>query len=118
LGGIAWFVAGGKDSGGIAGFFIGIAVFSLLVWKSGTLFQKAFEAAHARQSEPIASCLLFGVVGSLLLGGGMAAGILLLGHTRPIGWDFDRIPLLMGVGFMVFAIAGFVVGRRRRRTAH
>lgn len=118
LSGIAWFEAGGKNSGGIAGFIVGIVVFSLLVWKSDTLLQKAFETAHARLSEPIASCLLFGVVGSLLLGGGMAAGILLLGHTRPIGWDFDRIPLLMGVAFIVFAVAGLFVGRRRRRTAH
>ena len=39
---IAWFEAGGKDSGGIAGFVVGIAVFTLIVWKSGTLFQKAF----------------------------------------------------------------------------
>jgi hypothetical protein len=115
---IAWFEAGGKDSGGIAGFVVGIAVFTLLVWKSGTLFERVFEPARARLSEPISSCLLFGVVGALLLGGIMLTGILLLGHTRPMGWDFDRIPLLMGLGFMVFAVAGFVVGLRRRRTTH
>jgi hypothetical protein len=57
-------------------------------------------------------------VGALILGGIMLTGILLLGHTRPIGWDFDRIPLLMGLAFIVFAVAGFVVGHRRRRTAH
>jgi hypothetical protein len=42
LSAIAWFEVGGKNSGGIAGFVVGIAVFTLLVWKSGTLFQKAF----------------------------------------------------------------------------
>ena len=115
LSGIAWFEAGGKESGGIAGFVVGIAVFAVLVWKAGSLLQKAFEVAHRRLSEPIASCVLFGVAGALFLGGGMAAGILLLGHTRPASWDFDRVPLWMGVGFMIFAAAGFVVGRRRRR---
>jgi len=118
LSGIAWFEAGGKDSGGIAGFIVGIAVFALLVWKAGSLLQKVFERTRAGLPEPIASCLLFGVVGAVMLGGGMAAGILLLGHTRPEGWDFDRIPLWIGVGFMVFGVAGFVVGRRRRRVAH
>jgi hypothetical protein len=115
LSGIAWFEAGGKDSGGIAGFIVGIAVFALLVWKAGSLLQKAFDSARAGLPEPIASSLLFGVVGAVLLGGGVAASILLLGHTRPVGWDFDRIPLWMGVGFMIFAVAGFVVGRRKRR---
>ena len=117
LSGVAWFEAGGKDSGGLAGFIVGIAVFALFVWKAGPLFQRAFEASRTRLAEPIASCVLFGVVGALLLGGGMTAGILLLGHTRPVGWDFDRIPVWMGVGFVVFGVAGFVVGHRRRRIA-
>ncbi len=116
LSGIAWFEVGGKDSGGIAGFVVGIAFFPLFVWKTAPLFQRAFETSRRRFSEPISSCALFGVSGALILGGGMAGGILLLGHTRPVGWDFDRIPLWMGVGFMVFGVAGFVVGRQRRRT--
>lgn len=112
---IAWFEAGGTDSGGIAGIVAGIAVFTLIVWKSGALFQRAFDTAHARLSEPIASCLLFGAVGALLFGGVMLAGILLLGHTRPVGWDFDRIPHLMALGFTVFAVAGLAVGFLKRR---
>ena len=114
LSAIAWFEAGWQDSGGIAGFIVGMVVFAFLAWKGGSLLQKAFETARGRLSEPTASCMLFGLVGALVLGGGMAAGILLLGHTRPIGWDFDKIPLWMGVGFVVFAVAGFVVGRRRQ----
>ena len=40
----------------------------------------------------MSSCVLIGVVGALILGGGMAAGILLLGHTRPFGWASGRDP--------------------------
>lgn len=115
VGSIAWYEAGGKDSPGIAGLIVGVAFFALMVWKGRLLLQKTFMVMRIRLPEPLASCTLFGVAGSVLLGGGMAAGILLLGHMRPEGWDFNRIPLWMGVGFVIFAFAGYLVGRRKQR---
>ena len=41
--------------------------------------------------------------------------ILLLGHTRPIGWDLDRILPVMGFGFVLFSLVGLQVGVVRRR---
>jgi hypothetical protein len=41
---------------------------------------------------------------------------LLLGHTRPVGWDFDRIPAWMGLGFTIFLFCGGLpVGLNRKR---
>ncbi len=115
VGGVAWSETADKNSGTLAALILGIAVFALLVWKGSPLLQRLFQAAGASLPEPVASSLLFGVIGAILPGGGMAALILVLGHTRPEGWDFDRIPIWMGAGFVVFAVIGFVIGRLRQR---
>jgi hypothetical protein len=111
MGSIAWFAAGGTYSSSIAGGIAGISVFTLIVWKFGTLFEEGFQIVQTALSEPIASCLLFGLVGSFLLGGVLLAAILLLGHTRPMGWDFTRIPLLIVFGFLLFGLLGLINGK-------
>jgi len=66
---IAWFEAGGKDSGGIFGFVVGVVTFFLIVWKSRTVFRSLVAVMRSRLREPIASCIEFGVVGALVFGG-------------------------------------------------
>jgi hypothetical protein len=43
----------------------------------------------------------------------MAAVILFLGHTRPEGLDFNRIPLAMASAFLCCLPLGFLRGRSR-----
>jgi hypothetical protein len=110
--------AGTLAFGILSGLIVGLATSTLVIWKSGNAF-RTLSLLRPRFSEPIASCIEFGVAGALLIGGGMLAAILLLGHTRPADWDFDRIPASMGVGFTVFLLGGGLpVGliRRRRRS--
>lgn len=115
LGFIVWYEAGGKNSGGIFASVVGIAAFILIVWKSGGILRRILERARSTFPEPIQSCIEFSVVGAFLFGGVMLAGILLLGHTRPIGWEFDRVLPSMALGFAVFFVAGLPVGLLRRR---
>jgi hypothetical protein len=97
----------------------GLAVSVLLVRKSGRVFRRALDLARAKLPEPVRSCVRFGILGALLSGGIMVAGILLLGHTRPIGWDFNHVLPSMALGFAVFVIGGLPVGlwRKRRRSS-
>lgn len=106
--GVLWYELGGKNSGGIVAFIAGIATFGLIVWKSGNVFEKILGVLRATLPKPISSCIEFGVAASFVVGGVMAATILLLGHTRPEGLDFDRIPLAMGVGFVCGLPLGFL----------
>ena len=116
LSAIAWFQLGGRNSGGICGSVAGFASFVLIVWKSDFIFQKLLDAMR-KFPEPFRSSLEFGIVGGLLFGGVMLVGILFLGHTRPIGWDFNRVLPSTGLGFTLFVIGGLLVGtfRKRRR---
>jgi hypothetical protein len=99
----------------IASALIGLSVATLTVLKSGGVFRNLLVGVRTRIPEPAHSCIEFGVVGALLFGGIMLAGILLLGHTRPTGWDFNRVLPSMAVGFTLFLIGGLPVGLWRRR---
>lgn len=103
----------------ILGAIVGLATSAIVVWKSGDIFRKALDLMRSKLPEPVHSCIEFGILGSLLFGGAMVAGILLLGHTRPIGWDFNRVLPSMGLGFAVFLIGGLPVGlwRKSRRSS-
>ncbi len=97
--------AGAVAFGIISGVIVGLATSTLAVWKSGNVFRNLLPSLRSRVPEPIASCIEFSVVGALLFGGGMLAGILLLGHTRREGWGIDRIPASMGLGSFSSAAA-------------
>jgi hypothetical protein len=105
--------------GTISGVIVGLATSTLVVWKAGNGFRNLLQSMRSRLPEPIALCIEFSVAGALLFGGGMLAGILLLGHTRPADWDFVRIPAWMGAGFTIFLFGGGLPAglmRRRRRS--
>lgn len=101
----------------IASAFVGLATSGFAVWKSGRVSRSLLMSIRAKLPEPVHSCIEFGIFGALLFGGVMLAGILLLGHARPIGWDFNRVLPSMALGFALFLIGGLPVGlwRKRRR---
>jgi hypothetical protein len=75
------------------------------------------EVPRLHVPEPVHSCIILGGVGAFAFGGVLFAAILLLGHERPMGWEFSRIPPLMGLSFVLFSIVGLPVGLSKRRRA-
>jgi hypothetical protein len=112
LGGITWYLAGGKSSGE-GFFFFGFASCALIIWKMPDLLFKLLKIMGSKLTEPVLSCVQFGSVGALLIGGVMTAGILFLGHTRPEWWDFETIGPLMIVGFGALGFVGWRIGLGR-----
>jgi hypothetical protein len=108
-----WYEAGGKNSGGIIAIVVGCAVFVLTVWKAGGMLRNVQRATLSRLPEPLRSSVEFSFSGALLFGGVMVVGILLLGHTRPVGWEFDRVLPSMAWGAAIFLVVGLVVGLSR-----
>jgi hypothetical protein len=109
---------GGVVFASISGVIVGLTTSVLIGWKSGVIFRKSLVLLRTGLREPVVSCIEFGVVGALLFGGVMLVGILLLGHARPVGWSFDRIPTWMALGSAIFLIGGSPVGlwRKPRRS--
>jgi hypothetical protein len=114
----------GHEVGGIlfatiSGVIIGLATSVFIGWKSDVMFRKSLVLLRTGLREPVVSCIEFGVVGALLFGGVMLAGILLFGHARPASWSFDRIPTWMALGSAIFVVVGLPVGlwRKRRRSS-
>lgn len=97
------------------GAVVGLATCAVVIWAPKTISQKIPNLARVKPPEPIASCLKFGSAGAILFGGPLLAAILILGHTRPIGWDFDKLPYLAGAGFIVVGVAGWRVGLEKKR---
>jgi ABC-type multidrug transport system permease subunit len=108
-------VVGGLAFVTIFGAVVGLAVSIVVAWKLGGVLRKLAALVGSRLPEPFLSCIEFGVAGSVLLGGLMLATILLLGHARPAGWDFQNVLPLMVLGFGLFLVAGLTVGLWRRR---
>jgi hypothetical protein len=52
---------------------------------------------------------------ALTVGVLMAGPILLLGHTRPEGWELDHIPPFVVGAFLLGLVFGIPLGRERRR---
>lgn len=115
IGGIAWLEFGGKEFGGAFAFIVGVAAFVLIVWKSAGAFRNLLGVIRSKLQEPARSCVQFALSGGLLFGGVMLTGIFLLGHTRPIGWDFDHVLPSMAFGSAVFLVCGLPVGIWRKR---
>jgi hypothetical protein len=87
----------------------------LVAWKSSDVFRKLLARMRSRLPEPAVSCLAFAVVGSILFGSVVPAAFLVLGHTRPVGWDASKILPLTGFGFALFLLLGLQSGLIRRR---
>lgn len=100
---------------GVSGAMVGLAVSIVVARKFGGALRKLGVLIGPRLPEPFMSCIEFGVAGSALLGGLMLTIILLLGHARPAGWDFQYVLPMMGVGFALFVVVGLPVGLWRRR---
>ncbi len=116
LAGVLWYEAGGGAASGMAvSLGAGVAAFVLIVWKSRSLLRRLLGLMGAKVPEPIHSCIILGGVGAFSFGGILFAAILLLGHTRPMGWEFSRILPLMGLSFVLFSILGLPVGLSKRR---
>jgi hypothetical protein len=88
-----WVKIGGADVlGMVCAVAAGVAVFVLLVWKAPVIIRKGLDRLRAEAPEPYYSCLAMGFACAFTIGAFMAVPILLLGHTRPEGWELDRIP--------------------------
>jgi hypothetical protein len=109
--------AGARDLGAqmVVAFVISAAVLVFVVWKAPAMLERVLDRLRYRIPEPIFSCLTAGTTGALLLGSLMAIPILLLGHTRPEGWDLDSIPPYIAGAFLVGVILGIPMGLERRR---
>ena len=94
---------------------LGLGVSVLAVWKSNSIIQRGLYVVRAKSPEPFYSCLISGLAATVAVGALMSVPILLLGHTRPEGWEFDRIPPFMAVAFLVGLACGVPAGMKRRR---
>lgn len=103
------------ELGTICSLVAGLAVLVLAVWKAPRRIQSILGGLRAKAPEPIYSCLSTGLTCALMSAILMAVPIFLLGHTRPQGWDLDRIPpFILGASVLGLMI-GFPLGRERGR---
>jgi hypothetical protein len=112
-----WVRATGGDligMGTLLAAAVGLAFPALVVWKGHGAVLGIY-SLRSRLPEPIYSCLAIGVSGALAVGVLAAVSIVLLGHTRPTGWEFDRIPPWMAIAFPVGLACGLLLGIHRRR---
>ena len=113
---IGWLkVAGDNNFGIVLGAVVALSTSVLIIWKGACIFRKLLETLRSRLPEPIYSCLAFGTSGALSTGGIMLVVILLLGHTRPMGWELDRIPTWMAIVFAICVVCILPSGIQRRR---
>jgi protein-S-isoprenylcysteine O-methyltransferase Ste14 len=111
-----WVKVGGPDGLGIVcALAAGVAVFVFLVWKAPAIIRRGLDRLRAKSPEPFYSCLAMGFAWALTIGALMAVPILLLGHTRPEGWELDRIPPFVVGAFLLGMIFGVPLGRERSR---
>jgi hypothetical protein len=111
-----WVRIGGADVAGLpCALVAGVTVFVLVVWKVPAVLRSGLDRLRAKSPEPLYSCLGTGIALALATGALMAVPIFLLGHTRPEGWDLDRIPTFMAGAFLLGLIFGARLGLDRRR---
>jgi hypothetical protein len=114
FGDLTWFsLGGGPNASDRAGTVIGFIVFCLIVWGSAPLFRKGLESLQRRISEPVFSCVEFGVAGASLVAGLFGFTELYLGHMRPVGWELVGL-VIASVAFVVCAQIGWHVGTNRK----
>jgi hypothetical protein len=113
IGGLAWYAIGGGGQSALVFFLISVPVFACTIWKTHGFFRKSLGRVGATLPEPVYSGVVLGLVGASVLGGGILAGILILGHTRPDSLNTSNIPLALGLGFLMFLVVGFAVGSWR-----
>jgi hypothetical protein len=101
--------------GMICSLAVGVAVFVFIVWKAPARIRSGLDGLQAKSPEPLYSCLATGLACALGIGILMAVPILLLGHTRPEGWELDRIPPFVVGAFLLGLIFGLPLGRERGR---
>jgi len=111
-----WVRTGGAEVlGMLLALAAGVAVFVLVVWKAPAMLRSGLDRLRAKAPEPLYSCLEMGIALALAIGALMAVPIFLLGHTRPEGWDLDRIPTFMVGAFLLGLVFGARLGLDRRR---
>ena len=115
VGSMLWFTVSEVGESAIIFFAIAGLAFALTFWKTLPLFRKIVRRAQKQVAEPMFSAVTMGVLGAFLVSGCLLAGILFLGHARPVSWDFGNIPIAVGLGFFLSLPIGFAVGTRRRK---
>jgi hypothetical protein len=115
IGGIAWYAVAGLRGIGLATLVVSGAAFVIIVWKSSGLLRPTLGNVLRRLPGSVNACIGLGAAGSFLVGTFMFAGIVLLGHARPTGWNFNIILPSMGLGFVVFFVAGWTVRLESRK---
>jgi len=112
----AWLRLGGAVAiGAVFGSVVGVAVSLLTLWKVRGVIRRILDVLGSRSPEPVYSCIVSGAAGALLIGSIMFTVILLLGHTRPMGWEVNRIPAAMAIAFLIAFLCGLPLGIQRRR---
>jgi hypothetical protein len=101
--------------GMICSLTAGLAAFVFIVWKAPGKIRNGLDRLRVKSPEPLYSCLASGLACALTIGALMAVPIFLLGHTRPEGWDLDRIPPFVLGAFLLGLIFGLPQGRERSR---
>lgn len=101
--------------GMICSLAAGLAAFVFIAWNAPGTIRKGLDTLRAKPPEPLYSCLASGLACALTIGVLMALPILLLGHTRPEGWDLDLIPPFVVGAFLLGLILGLPMGRERER---
>jgi hypothetical protein len=94
---------------------VSLAVLVFVAWKGPDFLRRGIYVLRAKSPEPLYSCLVPGIAATLSVGVFMSVPILLLGHTRPEGWDFDRIPRWMAIAFVAGLVYGVPSGMKRKR---
>jgi hypothetical protein len=101
--------------GMICSLAAGLGVLVFVVWKAPAKIRNGLDRLRARSPEPLYSCVATGLACALTVSALMAVPILLLGHTRPQGWELDRIPPFVAGAFLLGLIFGLPLGRERNR---
>ena len=103
--------------GMIGSLAAGLAAFVFIVWKGPGRIRNGLKKLRDKSPEPLYSCLAHGFTCALTIGVLMTTPIFLLGHTRPVGWDLDRVPPFVVGAFVLGLILGLPRGAREKSRA-
>lgn len=85
----------------------------LICWYVPRLIRGMLTGIERRCPTPVYGFVEWGTAGALLVGGAIFMIILIFGHSRPDGWNFDVAWPLSGAAFVLCGWAGFRDGARR-----
>jgi hypothetical protein len=101
----------------IAFLLAGLATFVLTAWKGTGIALRLFDGL-TRGVPVVLYTLALGAAGAWVVGCLEVSAILMLGHTRPEGLEFNRVLPSMGIAFLGCALVGLLIILVRRRGGH